>query len=233
MFKPANLSGFQNAAGRTSHVPRFEVEIGAEESLFKKFGITYEQFSSLTEEGRMDYIRKYAKARLAKGERLWWLEEKPDDGHALPLQVKLYANLEDEDKLKMRAEASLICPRVVSSRGDSSKFTDAIMYLLTYRGVLISRDTFSAGSVTGQTRWGNPEDRLGDHVRRGLIIVENQMVAAAHYLEDQLFIEYWGKSVPPNERIKEWLNLADGYAQAASPSWKPSEVLFLDLPEAR
>ena len=56
---------------RTSHVPRFEVDIDAKESLFKKFGITYEQFSALSEEGRMEHVRKYARDRMKPGERLW------------------------------------------------------------------------------------------------------------------------------------------------------------------
>jgi hypothetical protein len=45
----------------------------------------------------MEHIRKYAKGRLEKGERLWWLEEKPDKGHALPLGVKLEWRLIKED----------------------------------------------------------------------------------------------------------------------------------------
>jgi hypothetical protein len=98
---------------RTSHVPRFEVDLEAEESLFKKFGITYDQFSSLSEEGRMEYIRDYARGRLKPGERLWRPEGKPDQGHSLPMQVRLFANLSAADKLKMRAEASLVCPQIV------------------------------------------------------------------------------------------------------------------------
>ncbi len=211
---------------RTSHVPRFEVDIEASESLFKKFGVTYEQFSALTEEGRMEHVRKYARDRLKRGERLWWLEEKPDEGHSLPLQVKLYANLTKTEQLKMRGEASLLCPRIVGSGRDRTKYVDPVMYLLTYHGILATRDTFSAGSAAG------PE-RGGIYVQRALKRVENQMVEAAHYLEESLFTEYWGRNVRPNKRIKEWLKLADGYAQAATPSWKPSEVLFLGLPEAR
>ena len=30
---------------RTSHVPRFEVEMAAKKSLFKKFGLTYQSFA--------------------------------------------------------------------------------------------------------------------------------------------------------------------------------------------
>ncbi|NJL26106.1 MAG: restriction endonuclease [Calothrix sp. SM1_5_4] len=211
---------------RTSHVPRFEVDIDAKESLFNKFGITYGQFSKLSEEGRMEHVRKYARSRLKRGERLWWLEEKQDEGHSLPMQVQLFSNLSNEEKLKMRAEASLLCPQIVGSRRNRTKYIDPIMYLLTYHGILATRDAFSAGSAAG------PE-RGGIYVQKALKKVESQMVEAAYYLESALFVEYWGKNVTQRKRIKTWLAMADTYAKVANPSWKPSDVLFTSLPEAR
>jgi hypothetical protein len=206
---------------RTSHVPRFEVDIEAKESLFKKFGITYDEFSSLSEEGRMEHVRKYARSRLKPGERLWWLEGNPDEGHSLPMQVKLFANLSKADKLKMRAEASLLCPQIVGSSRNRTKHIDPIMYLLAYHGILASRDAFSAGSVAG------PE-RGGIYVQRALVNAQRQMIEAADYLEGALFIEYWGRNVLPQKRLKEWLGMADVYAKVANPPWTPSEALFLE-----
>ncbi|MBX3346120.1 MAG: hypothetical protein KF806_12395 [Nitrospira sp.] len=205
---------------RTSHVPRFEVDLNAKESLFKKFGITYDQFSALSEDGRMKYIRKYARGRMKPGERLWWLEEESSDGHSLPMQVQLFANLNMEEKLKMRAEAALLCPQVVGSGRNRTKYIDPIMFLLTYHGILATRDAFSAGSAAG------PE-RGGIYVQRALKRIQPQMIAAAQYMEASLFKEYWGGNVPPNKRIQEWLRMADIYAKGANPPWKPSRVLFL------
>lgn len=211
---------------RTSHVPRFEVDIDAKESLFKKFGITYQQFSSLSEEGRMKYIRNYARDRLKPGERLWWLEGKPDEGHSLPMQVQLFANLTSEEKLKMRAEASLLCPQIVGSGRNRTKYIDPIMFLLTYHGILATRDAFSAGSAAG------PE-RGGIYVERALQRIQPQMLQAAEYMEGSLFKEYWGRNVPPKKRIRKWLKMADVYAKVANPPWKPSDVLFLSSPQTR
>src|SRR6266404_3807032 len=78
---------------RTSHVPRFEVQIHPKESLFTKMGISYRDFSQLSIPERMEHIRKYARGRLKQGERLWWLEDRPDEGHSLPLQARLYMSL--------------------------------------------------------------------------------------------------------------------------------------------
>ncbi len=206
---------------RTSHVPRFEVDLDAKESLFQKFGISYNEFSELTEEGRMEHVRKYARDRLKQGERLWWLEPATGEGHSLPIQVKLFANIEPVEKLKMRAEAALLCPQIVGSGRNRTKYVDPIMYLLTYHGILATRDAFSAGSAAG------PE-RGGIYIQRALMNIEAQMIDAAKYLDGRLFIEYWGREVEVTDRIPAWLTLADEYAKLANPAWKPSDVLFLN-----
>ena len=46
-------------------------------------------------------------------------------------------------------------------------------------------------------------------------------------MDDAIFVEYWGESVPPEKRIKRWLEKADELAN----DWKPSASLFLDETE--
>ena len=205
---------------RTSHVPRFEVEIGAEQSLFAKMGLEYEIFRNLSEEDKMLHIRKYARGRLKKGERLWWLEDTENSQHSLPLQAKLYTSLEQEEKRRLRAESVLLCPQVLKSSRSKNKYDDAVLYMLTYRGVLChqARDLFSAGSVALRS---NPE-RGGNYLMRALQDIEEEILEAAATLEDALFEEYWGRVVPKEQRISEWLKKADSYASG----WKPSEELF-------
>ena len=177
---------------RTSHVPRFEVEMHPKESLFKKMGVTYDDFARLSLEGRMEHVRKYARGRLKKGERLWWLEDAPDQpGHTLPLQARLYMSLEQGEKRKLRAEAAILCPQIVKASRSKHKYDDATLYLLTYRGVLCpqARDLFSAGSVAMRS----DQKRGGNYVLRALTDIEEEMRTAAATLEDALFVEYWGK----------------------------------------
>lgn len=206
---------------RTSHVPRFEVEMLARGSLFAKMGITYAAFSKLPIEARMKYVRDYARGRLKEGERLWWLEDAPGQAHTLPLQVRLYMALPQEEKRKLRAEAALLCPQIVKPSRSKNKYTDPAMYLLTYHGVLCpqARDLFSAGSVALRS----DSTRGGVYIARALKDIEQEMITAARILPDALFVEYWGKSAPRNQRISEWLKRADSLAQ----DWKPSKTLFL------
>jgi hypothetical protein len=205
---------------RTSHVPRFEVQIHAPESLFSKIGISYKDFCALSIQERMEHIRKYARGRLKKGERLWWLEDQPDGDHSLPIQARLYMTLDQAEKRRLRAEAALLCPEIVKPPRSKHKYDDATLYLLIYHGVLCpqARDLFSAGSVAMRS---SPK-RGGNYVLRALLDIQAEMRDAATTLDDSLFVEYWEKSVPPAKRIKEWLVRAD----ALAVGWKPSAHLF-------
>jgi len=206
---------------RTSHVPRFEVDLEAQHSLFDVIDIPYNEFHTLPMEDKMRFIRVYARSRLKKGERLWWLEDSPESEHTLPIQARLYTSLAPEDKTNMRAEAALLCPQIVQSGRVRGKYDDVVLYLLTYHGVVTfqARDLFSAGSVA------NPEndDDGGIYIERALKLLEPAMVEAATRLPDELFTEYWGEAVTPEHRIRCWLEKADGYAT----DWVPSHSMFL------
>lgn len=205
---------------RTSHVPRFEVEIGAETSLFEQMGISYDKFRSYEMHEKMQYIREYARGRLKNGERLWWLEDTPNSEHTLPIQARLYTKLSAAEKTKLRAEAVLLCPRIVDSGRSKDKYDDVVSFLGTYHGVLCHqvRDLFTAGSAAKVQKSTNGQK----HIEIAIRLLEDEIRDAALRMDDALFVEYWGKSVPPNERIEEWLKLADSIAK----DWKPSDVLF-------
>ncbi len=208
---------------RTSHVPRFEVQIGAEESLFSKMGLSYPEFCKLPMEGKMQLVRAYARSRLKPGDRLWWLEDRPDEGHSFELQARLFPNLSQDEKRQLRAEAALLCPQVVKPSRSKHKYEDAALFALTYRGILCfqARDLFSAGSVALR----EDSERGGLYIQRALADIEEEMRVAAATLEDALFVEYWGESVPWEERIAQWLRRAD---RLAAGEWVPSACLFRD-----
>lgn len=209
---------------RTSHVPRFEIEIAvdparARESLFSQMGICYEDFRKLKMSEKMKYIRAYARKIHPDG-RLWWIEDQEEDEHTLPIQVRLYTNLAMEEKKRLRAEAALVCPKIVKSGRDRTKYDDVVLYLLTYHGVLCHqvRDLFSAGSVANPKK----EDNGGNYIEKALLLIQDEMRKAALEMDDGIFVEYWGESVPPERRISRWLEKADEYAS----DWKPSDSLF-------
>ena len=209
---------------RTSHVPRFELEIGTQRPLFQQFGVSYDAFQKLDIHKRMDLIRKYARGRLRPGERLWWLEDpNADDAErGVPLQPRLYMNLEQSEKRQYRAEAALLCPQIVMPSRSKRKYDDAVSYLLTYRNVLCSqaRDLFSAGSVALR----GSQERGGNYTLRALTDIQDEMRLAAAELEPALFDEYWGRNYPTDQRLAQWLRRADKLAR----DWRPSDHLFLE-----
>ncbi|MDR0764433.1 MAG: hypothetical protein LBE65_02430 [Synergistaceae bacterium] len=209
---------------RTSHVPRFEVELSigkatVNQSLFEEVGIRYDDFRKLQMQEKMKYIRAYAKKIHPDG-RLWRIEDSETDEHTTPIQARLYTNLTTEEKTRLRAEAALLCPSIVKSGRSRNKYDDMVLYLLTYHGVLChqARDLFSAGSVANPSN----DDEGGIYIERALKLIESEMRDAAMRMDDALFIEYWGESVLPENRIERWLEKADGLAR----DWIPSNSLF-------
>lgn len=204
---------------RTSHVPRFEVDLSKrKQSLFKLMGVSYDDFYKLPMEEKMKYIRDYAR-KIHPNEHLWWIE----DNHTLPLEPILFTSLPAEKRKQLRAEAALLCPQIVNSHRDRHKYDDVVTYLLTYHGVLChqARDLFSAGSVANPKN----DNKGGIYIERALLLLQEEMIKAAKKLPDYLFIEYWKESVPPDQRIKRWLQKVDALAK----DWRPSRSLFLNL----
>ena len=116
----------------------------------------------------------------------------------------------------------MLCPSIVKSGRSRNKYDDMVLYLLTYHGVLChqARDLFSAGSVANPKN----DDEGGIYIERALKLIEAEMRDAALRMDDALFVEYWGESVPPQKRIKRWLEKADELAK----DWIPSKSLFLN-----
>ncbi len=200
---------------RISHSPRYMIDMETPESFFDELEIPYGEFIGYPTQEKMKYVRDHVKARISEHERLWWIDE--ENSHTLPLQVRLYRLLPQHKKIVMRAEAALMCPEIFKGSRQRGKYDRAALYLLTQHGVFApqTRDLFSAGSVAGKERGGN-------YLLRALQNIEPQITQAALRLDDELFVEYWGFSYPPKQRIPKWLEMADNYAD----DYRPSVELF-------
>ena len=205
---------------RISHAPRFVIEMENPAPFFKNVGLSYEKFAVLSPEKKMGRVREYARGRLRTGEKLWWLEDREEQEHTLPIGVKIFRHLPDDEKRKLRAEATLLCPEILQGGHARGKYDQAGLYLITRHGVFAPqlRDLFSAGSVGA--RGGK---RGHKYIIEATRDIEHEMIQAAKDLDDALFVEYWDQQCPPNKRIATWLKLADKYAT----DWKPSAELFI------
>ncbi len=209
---------------RTSHVPRYEVDVDESDpentkiSLFQQMGISYDEFRVLPMNEKMKYVRAYAR-KIHPNEHLWWIEDADNEMHTTG-QARLYTSLTTEEKLRYRAEGVLLCPEIVKSGRSRNKYDRMVIFLLTYYGIIChqARDLFSAGSV------GNPSNdkKVDNYIENALSLLEPYMIEAAKTLDDRLFEEYWGHGCPPKDRISEWLKVADTLAT----DWVPSASLF-------
>jgi len=199
---------------RISHSPRYMIDMDGGGKFFRKLNMTLTEFKNMDMKNKMILVKNNVEKRLKKGERLWWFGNEHD--HTIPVNIILYRNLKRTKQSALRAEAALMCPEIFKGSRQRSKYDGIAIYLLTQHGVLASnvRDMFSAGSVAG------PE-RGGDYVLRSIENNMKEIRQAAARLDDTLFVEYWGKSCLPENRMTRWFELID----AARPEDPPSKYL--------
>ncbi len=202
---------------RVANAPRFDVDMSGEQtSLFSQLNVSYNVFSRLDQQEKMKIVREHARKNLKQGGRMWWL----DESRSLPTTIRIYRTLDSYEKRRLRAEVALLCPEVVGPRTRHGKYDNASLYLVAHRGIIAPqiRDLFSAGSVGARSG-----KRGHKYIIDSLRSIEIEMRQAATHLDMEVVEEYWGFKSSVKQRIKHWLELADGYAT----DWIPSKVLFL------
>ena len=202
---------------RISHSPRYMIDMDGGGNFFRNLNLTLETFKDLDMKAKMILVKDDVQKRLQEGEKLWWFGDEQD--HTIPVNVMLYRNLTASRQSALRAEAALMCPEIFQGSRKRCKYDGIAVYLLTQHGVLASnvRDLFSAGSVAG------PE-RGGDYILRSVRKNMKAIRKAAAEMDDALFVEYWGESRPPEDRLNRWFELID----AARPTDPPSLYLRED-----
>jgi hypothetical protein len=122
---------------RTSHVPRFEIDMQTNDSLFKKFRLDYKEFSVLGVEQKMDFVRSYARSRLKAGVKqfYWYLESQVvDEGERTKIQ--LFDKLPALDQKKLVHEEFLLVPKLITGSCKELMFDDRVRHFLNKHQVL-------------------------------------------------------------------------------------------------
>lgn len=142
---------FDSVVGaEVTHSPRFRLKPGAtiEERLF---GIESSHLGTADEiclgSNGIDYEKILARMRveaLAKGNLPWWISEDYSMATSDDLSIVRISNLADSDRLSLNSVATFIFPEVMGGKS-SSKYRTVTAWAIATRGVLISRDNFSAG----------------------------------------------------------------------------------------
>lgn len=186
---------------RTSHVPRFEVEMTGRESLFSKIGISYIDFSTLPMEQKMIHVRSYVRGRIKPGEYYWWVEsqEQKNDSHA---SVELYSNLTIERKKHLLSECLLLFPNLIGSTSISDNYQFSL-FLLKNHNVLCPNtnclfDLYNHAPTMDLT-----------HMKSVIITLQNEIRLASHRIPNEVWANYWGQVIQPDDRVSAWLEKCD------------------------
>lgn len=126
-----------------THSPRYliNMNIDPSETIFAKMGVNYDEFrvsSSSIEQVRQYYRRRALEA--GKQEMPWWIGSEAE-GNTTSVVLRLWSDLTDEEKKKLRAYIFLLFPEVLRS-----EYKSVALWLCTRFSVLLhnARDAFSA-----------------------------------------------------------------------------------------
>jgi len=101
---------------RTSHVPRFEIDMTTNQSLFGTFRISYTEFSELDMLEKMDFVRRYVRNRKRNGlkQKFWFLETQDIDS-GIDTSVKLFSSLDLTTKKELAFIELILFPEILNN----------------------------------------------------------------------------------------------------------------------
>ena len=134
-----------------THSPRYQINMDIKGnnalSVFSKMDTTYLKFSNCSSTERMDYVRKFKRKNLGQDVALWWLpdHEEPTIEDEKKLIIKLFSDLNPEQKVEIRNIAIVLFPEIFSK--DPKKYFRLLPWLASRYGVVTGniRDNFTAG----------------------------------------------------------------------------------------
>jgi hypothetical protein len=142
---------FESVIGaEVTHSPRFRLKPGAaiEERLFGNGAEHLGPAEEICLGGSgIDHEKILARMRvqaLAKGNLPWWISEDYSMAKSDDLSISRISNLSDHDRLAIESIATFVFPEVMGGQS-SSKYRTVTAWAIATRGVLITRDNFSAG----------------------------------------------------------------------------------------
>ncbi len=193
---------------RTSHVPRFQIDMNAKESFFQKMGISYVDFSVMPMKQKMTFMRTYARSRRHLVKEFWWLED----------DLRPFSSLAISQRRKLIAEVCFLVPNIITERQES--LARAAFYLASMPRVLSHQMLEDFRSVRT-----NPSGTDAAYTN-GLLIVrelESEIILASEELAGGVIKEFWGAEIQTVERLSHFVAQLDEISDADP---KPSATLF-------
>ncbi len=175
------------------------MDLGKDETIFDKLEIPYDSLRNLPNPVKpiTEYYRKF----LRPGEEVWWLDQ--DEPKSSGLIIKLWNNLNTEERREYMLKAMILFPEIFSNRPD--KFNRLAVWLVNMQSVVCPniRDVFTAGGQ-GSLTW---EKRVYSAIPQIIIKMINSIPEIKYTLsiiETDVLNHYWVNV--PDDKYGYWIN---------------------------
>ncbi|MEQ1723266.1 MAG: restriction endonuclease [Pseudobdellovibrio sp.] len=203
---------------RTSHVPRFEVEMLGRGSLFSKLQITYKDFAALDINEKMKYARRYARSRLRPDENFWWIESRTEPITEYHTELRLFPTLSAIEKNRLMLECVLLFPSIVHPISARKEHAYSV-HLLKYHNVFCP----SVSTLIESEKLD--ESIAASEVLAKLKNSKIKIIELCNTLPSNYFHQYWKQSLPTEDRFPKWLELASNHFSKFNLDRKISDVI--------
>jgi hypothetical protein len=193
---------------RTSHVPRFQIDMNAQESFFEKMGTSYVDFSVLPMKQKMAFMRIYARSRRHLVKDFWWLED----------DLKSFSSLSIKDRRELIAEVCFLVPESITESQES--LAKAAFYLASIPRVLSHQMLEDFRSVCTHPNGTNAAPKNGLMVVQEL---EQEIILASKDIAKSVINEFWGVEMEVEDPLAWFVHKLDEISDFGP---KPSDILF-------
>ncbi len=205
-----------------THSPRYKIDmdLGKDETIFDKMGVSYETLRHL--EHPLRPVVKYFKSTLKPGETLWWVNETEPDENSAPAKIRMWNTLAADEKYHLVSAGLALFPELFSQSTD--KYQRFTLWLAARHGVVSSSmcDSFSAGGQVDLHLGGlifqripRKYEQLCEHCEGVKWIIENTHM---NQLKD-----YWNiEQADFKDRLQIWIEIV---AEQAKEPFDVKELL--------
>ena len=188
-----------------THYPRYKINMNLKsgETIFDKMNTTYDDLRATGEPVRE--IVNYYKKQLKDGESLWWIDSNGTVEHtaSAPMKIRFWRNLTENEKNEFMITAFVLFPNILSN---SNKKYEQFALWLAQRGVLFTRDSFSAGgqvNIITKNKIFEKVPKIFSYIQFYNTEISSQIIN----MPEQILCETWRENKIDSNRINQWINI--------------------------
>ncbi len=189
-----------------THSPRYRInmDLGPDNSIFKKMGVDYETFCK---SDNIKLAKDYYRSTLKKGEELWWIDQNEDAG--ITPVIKNYSDLDNSEQKKFKIETRVYFPEVFAT--STRKYVKVALHLLqNYQATCSSmRDLFSAGGQEAIKLQNGKREKVSK-VLYHLYSDAKDIKMFLDKVDKDILAKMWSTKIGRNADVEKiWLRLID------------------------